>query len=154
MTSGLNPHNFEGRVFNKTPHESYYAQQAKAVHLDSYHRQSAGKSFDLYERSRSIDSIKVMENEPDSRNAMTAAKRNSPFSLLDKAGPRPQDNCQGMRQAVQRQSHHQGPIFTHEIPEVYSIMVKNNNHLLTRGNLSRDNEGANKEHVSTPQFQG
>lgn len=97
----LNQQNFEGRVFSHTPQQSYYTTQGvqsvsqrdmSITAPNSYyqpsqanqtvHFQSFRKSFDLYERSRSIDSIKVAH----SKEYSTVENNKHPFSAF-KANP-------------------------------------------------------------------
>lgn len=50
----------------------------------------------------------------------------------------------------------QAPLFTHEIPEVYNIMIKNTRTAQRTEFFSNQEKNMilDKEHVSTPQFNG
>jgi hypothetical protein len=136
----FNGQNFDGRVFASSPQANFtnvqvpypivyqnvltVPQNPLLVPQTPQIIPQTIQPFNIYENSRSIESIKMISDEYGKadyikeRTLTSIAKSPSPFSHID--------SVKQMESLPERPASYQ-PIFSHEIPEVYNIIKSSKN---------------------------
>lgn len=133
----FNNQNFDGKVFASTSHHSNHSNFHSQHGFAYNYQQDAVRPFhtlpivtertikkpqqdlSLYERSRSIDSIKVVSNDYSASDmakpTVSSASKQQTINFTATETIRPQYEASSKREII----------FTHQIPEVYNLLVRN-----------------------------